>query len=132
MTAAQFWGATPREYQAFREWWEKSRDFQQSLYAGIMATLRNGLNGIRLKAPMGGHWTPEMFMPGYVPPVETPEQHAFLAQLRHAAARQMTDEERQSMHDRHRESQERAARAREAKANGATRQHCIDIMEGKA
>lgn len=45
--------------------WERERQYQQSVYAELHATLRNTALGLAFKAPDGKHWTRDMFMPGY-------------------------------------------------------------------
>ena len=137
MTPGLFWGLTPREYDAFREQWEESRRFQHvHVCSGLQATLHNGHNGIRFEPPNGvtGVNNPGNVMPGcpyYKAPVQTGDDRARMARLRHAFSQKMTPEARALMEQQHIDSQHRHERARKAKENGATREDVIAIMDGK-
>ena len=65
LSSVEFWGLTPREFQALAKVWEADREFQVSLCARIDATLRNTALDVAFKPPAGKWWTPEMLMPGY-------------------------------------------------------------------
>ena len=41
LSDAQFWWLTDREYHALRRVWQRRRDFQIDLYAGLQASLHN-------------------------------------------------------------------------------------------
>ena len=65
LSSVEFWGLTPREFQALAKVWEADREFQVSLCARIDATLRNTAIDVAFKPPSGKWWTPQMLMPGY-------------------------------------------------------------------
>ncbi len=99
------------------------------MYAGIQATLHNGL---RFTPPNGlKGFTPDMWMPGYKAPVQTGADRAAAARLRHAFSQTMTPEQRAFNQQQHIDSQHRHERARKAKAEGASRETVIAIVEGR-
>lgn len=65
LSSVEFWGLTPKEFQALAKVWEADREFQVSLCARLDATLRNTALDVAFKPPEGKHWTPQMLMPGY-------------------------------------------------------------------
>lgn len=120
------WGLTPREYAALKDQWESSREFHQSLYAGLQATLHNTA-GKSFK----GRFSPAMWMPGYVPPTPMAIERARMEMQQAHTAPIQSPEEIAACAERLRVSQDRARRAGEARARGASRQEILDIMEGR-
>jgi Phage tail assembly chaperone protein, TAC len=86
LTSLEFWGLTPREFEALTKVWKDAREYQSSLYAELHATLRNTALGLGFKPPSGKFWTREMFLPNYKPSKsEPPDWQRDLAVMQQAA-----------------------------------------------
>jgi hypothetical protein len=62
LTAGEFWRSTPRELAAHARLADERRNFEQSMYAGLQATLHNA-HFLREKGQ--APFSPAMFMPDY-------------------------------------------------------------------
>jgi hypothetical protein len=131
LSSVDFWGLTPREFQALASIWERDREFQVSLCARIDATLRNTALDMAFKPPEGKWWTPQMLMPGYQAESthDTPwdwkaeKAKMQLINKRLDPVKRRTDAEaRKSTHDRFR-------MAEAAKQRGATSEEIRLILE---
>lgn len=104
--------------------WERKREFECSLYAGLQATLHNA----HFDKPNGKPFTAAMFMPGYKPPVQTWQEQKEMAmrRIRRAAAPEI----QKRVTDAGADFLKRQKRAKEAQERGATRAEIKAIMEG--
>ena len=131
LTSAQFWGLTPREFQALLKVWERHRDFQIALYAEIHATLRNSAIEVGFRPPAGKYWTREMLIPGYKPQAET--DYDWQAQKRlslHLVKKpDATPEVQAAAVEAARSNEDRFRQAAEATRRGASAEEIRLIME---
>ena len=112
------------------EVWERVREFQQSLFAELYATLRNTAIGIGFNPPEGKAWTQGMFMPGYRRPAAVQEydwrtqkaRMKLIGKRPDAAKRQADDAARA-------DTQTRFRMAEEAQARGASKEEIRLILE---
>ena len=132
LTSVQFWGLTPREFQALVKVWDRNRDFQIAVYADIHATLRNLAIEIGFKPPVGKVWTREMLTPGYKPSVEVGE-YDWKTQKRlslHLVEKpEPKPEERAAAIEAARSNDDRFRQAQEATRRGASAEEIRLIME---
>ena len=130
LSSIQFWSLTPKEFQALTKEWEKHREFECSLYAGLQATLHNA----HFKRDDGQGWSPAMFMPGYKPRVQTWQEQLQRAKLRERQGQRVDIKERRRVHEQHQaaksEFEAKQKLVEEARARGATREELKAIMRG--
>ena len=131
LTSAQFWGLTPREFQALLKVWERHRDFQIALYAEIHATLRNSAIEVGFRPPAGKYWTREMLTPGYKP--QTDADYDWRAQKRlslHLVEKpESTYEDLVAAREAAQSNEDRFRQAAEATRRGASAEEIRLIME---
>ena len=63
LTTRQFWGLTPRAFQALTREWEAHQNSESYVFREILATLRNVALGKGWKPPSGEVWTADMLLP---------------------------------------------------------------------
>ena len=130
MSVIEFWGLTPREFQALAKVWEADREFQVSLCARIDATLRNTALDVAFKPPTGKWWTPQMLMPGYTFESK-PEEYDWRTQktLMNLVGKRADPEKVRADLAARRDTQSRFAMAEAAKRRKATPEEIRLILE---
>ena len=132
LTPEEFWCSTPREFAAHARLADERRNFEQSMYAGLQATLHNA-HFVRDKGQPP--FSPAMFMPDYRPKDKAPANGK--PQWLRDRERMQANIERKSIPVGPRGDNvvmldDRMKRAREAKAAGYDRETIDRILQGLA
>ena len=128
LAGLDFWGLTPREFQALTKVWERGLEFQQSLYAEVYAGLRNMALGMGLKPPTGEFWTREMFLSGYQAPKREFDWQT-QKELMKRVGKRPDKTQRKAEAEALASTRDRFRQADEAKKRGASREEIRLIME---
>lgn len=126
LTSRQFWAMTHAEFYALKDIWEEGRRFQQSMYAGLQATLHNAY----FKPVNGKRFKPSMWLPGVGAAARPDPKLASIIAKAHEW-RPATKEETDAVKEQTRIFEDRQRRAQQAKEAGAPREELIAIMNGE-